>query len=146
MAERCAVAPPICAYCGKHERRDSIWSRIYHEPTGTARGYFEHTCFCSPYCRSLWHAADRRPSTRQRGSPTKATRAEVYARDGWICKLCGGPITNDEWWTRPSLDHIVPASLGGAHTAENLRMAHMGCNVSRGARRDRHISPVASAP
>lgn len=33
---------------------------------------------------------------------------------------------------RPSPDHIVPLSLGGAHSLENLQIAHLRCNLSKG--------------
>jgi 5-methylcytosine-specific restriction endonuclease McrA len=34
----------------------------------------------------------------------------------------------------PSLDHIVPVSLGGTHTWANVQLAHLRCNVSKGNR------------
>nr|DAV64902.1 MAG TPA: HNH endonuclease [Caudoviricetes sp.] len=30
-----------------------------------------------------------------------------------------------------TLDHVIPKSLGGAHTLANLRPAHRRCNLSR---------------
>jgi 5-methylcytosine-specific restriction endonuclease McrA len=33
----------------------------------------------------------------------------------------------------PSLDHILPRSLGGTHDSSNLRTAHLHCNSMRGA-------------
>ena len=34
----------------------------------------------------------------------------------------------------PSLDHVVPLSLSGAHTPENVRLAHVRCNTAKGNR------------
>lgn len=62
-------------------------------------------------------------------------RFELYGRDGWACLLCGDPIDQDAHWNgnlAPSLDHIVPRSLGGSHDPENLRTAHRACNSARG--------------
>ncbi len=32
------------------------------------------------------------------------------------------------------MDHIIPVSKGGAHTRQNLRLAHFLCNSKRGDR------------
>lgn len=55
-----------------------------------------------------------------------AIRRAVFARDR-ACLACG---TED----RPSLDHIVPYSLGGPDTIENLRRLCVPCNSRRGNR------------
>lgn len=34
----------------------------------------------------------------------------------------------------PSLDHIEPLSLGGAHDPANVRLAHLKCNNDRSNR------------
>lgn len=85
---------------------------------------------------------DGRPIRRHGGSGPyipERVRADVYERDGYVCQLCGEPTDphaegNDDMF--PSLDHIVPQSLGGGHEDENLRTAHRVCNSSRGARVD----------
>lgn len=63
-------------------------------------------------------------------------RAAVYERDAWTCGLCEEPVARDapypDPWS-PSLDHIVPASLGGSDDPSNLRLAHLRCNLVRGA-------------
>lgn len=33
-----------------------------------------------------------------------------------------------------SLDHVVPLAWGGEHTAANVQLAHLKCNVAKGAR------------
>ena len=71
------------------------------------------------------------------------TRAEIFGRDGWLCKLehcrCldGRTIDPDRKHPDPwsaSIDHITPLSLGGDDTRDNVRAAHFGCNSSRGNR------------
>jgi len=58
-------------------------------------------------------------------------RLKVYARDGWICKLCHkkvDPKLKNPHLMSASLDHIVPMSLGGDHLYVNVQLAHMICN------------------
>lgn len=35
---------------------------------------------------------------------------------------------------RAAVDHIVPLSLGGAHSLENVQLAHLFCNMRKGNR------------
>ncbi|MFG1683557.1 HNH endonuclease [Nonomuraea sp. NPDC049269] len=58
--------------------------------------------------------------------PTAIRRA-VYRRDGHQCVRCG--VDADL-----SLDHIVPWSLGGPDTIDNLQTLCRPCNSSKGAR------------
>lgn len=62
---------------------------------------------------------------------------DIYERDIWLCGLCSTPVDPDCAWPdpmSPSLDHILPLSLGGTHTYENVQLAHLTCNVSKGNR------------
>ena len=63
-------------------------------------------------------------------------RHSLYERDAWQCAICNLPVDRAAHWNddqAPSLDHILPRSLGGTHEAENLRTAHRICNSVRGA-------------
>ena len=60
-------------------------------------------------------------------------RMAIYMRDKWICQLCFTKVT----LATVSLDHVIPLSKGGAHTAQNLVVAHRKCNTSK---RDRAIT------
>lgn len=75
-------------------------------------------------CRSCMHA-------RRKGYGASA--ADLAKRDGTDCSLCGKPV--DMALTRatggvasPSVDHVIPWSKGGTNDAENLALAHLGCN------------------
>lgn len=62
-------------------------------------------------------------------------RFELYERDAWLCQLCDSPIDREAHWNdnlAPSLDHVIPRSLGGLHDPSNLRTAHRSCNSARG--------------
>ena len=61
---------------------------------------------------------------RVEGRPWRRLVAQVVARDDGICQLCGEPGGT-------TADHIIRASAGGATTLDNLRCAHVACNVRR---------------
>lgn len=80
---------------------------------------------------------------------SRAKRERLYRRDEWKCQICHFPMSRkysatDPW--SPSLDHIVPRSLGGDHSDDNLRSAHAICNAYRGAgvMSDQEIAEVVS--
>ncbi|CAB4136887.1 HNHc domain containing protein [uncultured Caudovirales phage] len=65
--------------------------------------------------------------------------AEVFARDGWVCQLCGRKVDPSLVYPHPmsaSLDHVVPLSLvgGPGHVLSNVQLAHLRCNVRKGAK------------
>ena len=67
----------------------------------------------------------------------RVVNAEVFERDGWVCGICSEPVDSSLSWPDPrsaSLDHVVPLSKGGAHAYANVQLAHLGCNVGKGAR------------
>jgi len=67
---------------------------------------------------------------------------EIAERDKWVCGICHDPIDSTALYPDPgyrSLDHILPLSLGGSHTSNNVRITHLHCNVRRGAARDDNI-------
>lgn len=54
------------------------------------------------------------------------------------CWLCGGAdfVAVPRHARSRSVDHVVPLAKGGSLTdRSNLRLAHLGCNSSRGAKR-----------
>lgn len=56
--------------------------------------------------------------------------ADIIARDGARCAICGKAQGKDRW----SIDHILPVSRGGSHTMANVRLTHFYCNSARGNR------------
>jgi len=57
-------------------------------------------------------------------------RRGVLARDGHCCQYCGGRFPAHQL----SLDHVIPRSLGGPTTWENVVCACMKCNTKKGGR------------
>ena len=52
-------------------------------------------------------------------------RAATFVRYGRQCWRCGRYAT--------TIDHVIPAVLGGSHDLSNLRLACSHCNYSTGA-------------
>jgi 5-methylcytosine-specific restriction endonuclease McrA len=63
------------------------------------------------------------------GAHSVRKRKQVLAEYGNVCWLCGQPVPG-----LPSADHVIPRSRGGSDDIENLRPAHLACNVKRGNR------------
>jgi hypothetical protein len=77
-------------------------------------------------------AKDARYKARAKGAAVVEVidRAAIIARDKQRCHLCGGHVPDGD----VTLDHIIPLSCGGDHTATNLAVAHRSCNCRKGAR------------
>ena len=87
--------------------------------------------------------ADRRREERLRAAPRERSyRQRIFERDGWICWICGEVVEPED----ATLDHVVPVSLGGAHTPTNVRLAHGVCNSRRGADTSSVLLPSGSRP
>jgi 5-methylcytosine-specific restriction protein A len=54
-------------------------------------------------------------------------RKAIIERDSSTCYLCRRTLARDE----VTLDHVLALARGGSHTADNLRVACMGCNVRK---------------
>jgi 5-methylcytosine-specific restriction endonuclease McrA len=130
-----------CAWCG-----DTFKSPAHRD-----------TRCCSFACSTkLWKRANP-DSVRAHGQDAKFKRrarlrqapyesftiADVRARYGDDCYLCGEPIDFRLKWPHPlspSLDHVVPLARGGKHTLDNVAMTNLACNLRK------HVRPAASPP
>jgi 5-methylcytosine-specific restriction enzyme A len=89
-----------------------------------------------PSCQRAWQRPRqrrqdaRRPTAAQRGydATYQRLRAIVLADDP-PCYRCGAPAS--------TVDHILPLSLGGTNTLDNLRPACGRCNFGRAVREHR---------
>jgi 5-methylcytosine-specific restriction endonuclease McrA len=73
-------------------------------------------------------------------------RLDIFNRDGWICGICEEPIDpaiKGRKSGAASLDHIIPISLGGDDTPENVQAAHFGCNSGKCNRVDEALLAAA---
>jgi 5-methylcytosine-specific restriction protein A len=80
-----------------------------------------HRGRCPAHARALRKARDRPGST----TAWRALRAQVLARDHYVCWICGRPGAD-------SADHLVRVADGGGDELANLRAAHLSCNARRG--------------
>ncbi len=60
----------------------------------------------------------------------KLNRKNIYARDHNRCQYCGGKFSTTEL----NLDHVIPRSMGGAASWDNLVCTCISCNTKKGAR------------
>lgn len=76
-----------------------------------------------------------RRRARKRGAKVgRVVRAEVLARDDYVCHLCGQETLPGEGQHHPrypTLDHLIPLSRGGEHSMENVATACFRCNTRR---------------
>jgi 5-methylcytosine-specific restriction endonuclease McrA len=74
---------------------------------------------------------NRRRVRKRAGRVEKVDPWAIYERDGGRCHICGRHVAKKDM----SLDHLIPVSKGGDHLAVNIRLAHLRCNIKRGAGR-----------
>ena len=149
LAPPCRHADPACQACQRNRDRVRAWT-MAHPAEARARSrrwkgkrrnrrrvraaYRAYVARHPAACR----IARYRSSAKARGATVLETVCldAVYARDGGDCGLCYFPVPAPgaavPLMARASIDHIQPISRGGAHTMENVRLAHVGCNVKRG--------------
>ena len=60
----------------------------------------------------------------------KFNRRNIFARDKSLCQYCGRKFPTTEL----SLDHIVPRSMGGQASWDNIVCACVNCNAKKGGR------------
>lgn len=123
------------AYRAAHYRRNLAHSRIWGEQYYEANK--ERIRERRQLRRRLFPTQHRKYDMLRRARKRAATIGvvdfdRILARDGWVCHLCGGLVAAGEL----SFDHIVPLAKGGAHTEGNLAVAHLRCNLRKGARTD----------
>lgn len=73
--------------------------------------------FCSPVCRE---------------KSVVGNRFIIFQRDGFRCAYCGSTPMDDG--IRLNLDHIIPKTKEGSHTAGNLITSCSKCNSTKSDR------------
>lgn len=82
--------------------------------------------------KKIGHCGTHRQRARKLGVAYEwVNRRQVFERDKYVCGICGlktepeSPSCSPRY---PTLDHILPMSLGGGHTYANLQCACFECN------------------
>ncbi len=96
--------------------------------------------YCSTTCSDKRNGriAKAKRRARLRGATIESVDPfAVFRRDGWHCKLCGVLTPKQLRGTTnaaaPEVDHIVPLSIGGAHSYANTQCLCRKCNQAKGA-------------
>lgn len=58
----------------------------------------------------------------------RAIKAQLLARDNWLCCICGLKIKR---FSDATVEHKLAQNSGGSHSMANLGPAHGHCNYSR---------------
>jgi len=72
-------------------------------------------------------AAAGSPAARKRGPIPKDLKLAVFRRDEGKCIECASDFDIQ-------YDHVIPFSMGGANTLENLQLLCARCNQQKGGR------------
>jgi hypothetical protein len=95
-----------------------------------------HQAYCCEAHQNI--AKSKRRKARLRGLAGEPLSVwEIYERDGGRCHICGEHVHDDIKWPdgrAPSVDHVLPITKGGSDEPENLKLAHLRCNISKGNR------------
>jgi 5-methylcytosine-specific restriction endonuclease McrA len=62
--------------------------------------------------------------------------AVLRVRDQDTCRICGEPVDFSRRAPDPraaTIDHVIVLSKGGAHSYANTQLAHLQCNMAKGA-------------
>lgn len=115
--ERHAIYEKRKKYQAEYKQQHEVESKQYQ------REYY-----LSHYQQRLqqsYEARDRRRAARNGVDWERISRAALWERDKGICGICREKI---ESLKEGSIDHIIPISLGGKHTWNNIQLAHLDCN------------------
>lgn len=142
---------PCCVVCGADVVPGSGFRRycgrscavIFHE-----RGARPLAVNCVS-CGAPVDLTERSESGRRRYSSTKVCDGcrsrrslrklvpDLVARDGDACSLCDAPVDVSLPHPDPmcpSVDHVVPRSLGGPDDMSNYALTHLSCNLRKNNR------------
>lgn len=72
-----------------------------------------------------------------RQSLSKRLRFEIFARDGFTCRYCGGQSDT----VRLHVDHVIPVCQGGTNDEANLITSCESCNLGKGGKTIKQSAP-----
>lgn len=134
LCPACKPFGPKLALAEQGERPCGVCSALFLPGLHTAVNY------CSPECskearrnRNMHSSAKRRASIRG-AFVEKVEPAAIFVRDEWTCKACGEQVWRGDDPNHPrypNLDHIIPLSKGGAHSASNCQLLCRECNSKK---------------
>ena len=105
---------------------------IYANKHGIITSWGKGTCeaYAAFIEGTSWKVGTATSRMKQMPSEKRRTIEALFLRDGPFCLYCGTDFTNSE--TPPTLEHIVPVSLGGPEHLCNYALACPCCNSAYG--------------
>jgi len=103
---------------------------------------------CAECSRRRYQAHNAKKNHKRRAAGPKVISVhELAARDGAHCHICQHKVNLNlsgmaKWG--PTIDHLLPVSLGGTNSPENLALAHRHCNIARGNRGGAQLLLIAN--
>ena len=96
---------------------------------------------CSTECSRAFLSKDNR-LTESNTIDNNITLPRLYKRDEGICYICGLKCSWEDKAIRddgvtifgptyPSTDHVIPIAKDGKHSWENVKLAHLACNIKK---------------
>jgi hypothetical protein len=140
-------------FSNRHWLGEGPSTQIYFRPcpdcqtpvTMTNKGGTLKVCEC---CRVSRNKAinGRKNHARRANGALALSVDQLAARDGTRCHICCRKVdmslSGQHKWG-PTIEHILPVSLGGTNDANNLALAHRHCNTARGNRGHSQLSLIA---
>ena len=122
---------PVCDSCG--------------DPVGQSRRLCDE-------CQRVSHR-ERRYRDKKRRAALKRGAAvvesvslrQVASRDRFLCGLCGRRVKMTAGVPHPlapTVDHVVPLSVGGDHSMANVQLAHFRCNYTKSDRGTQQLALI----
>lgn len=93
--------------------------------------------YCDECRRRRKQDTNARKSQKRRAAGNPVSLSEVVAARGQRCHICQRKINlclSGRDMMGPTIDHILPVSMGGTNDLANLNIAHRMCNMRRGNR------------
>lgn len=135
-AEKKAIEDKWCKLIHTQQRECKVCGSLFYCIDKEIR------CTCSAECSKKYHSRQRdRRINKDNLVDSDITLHKLYRRDEGICWICGKKCDWDDYTMResikicgenyPSIDHVIPLAHGGKHQWENVRLAHLSCNIAK---------------
>lgn len=141
----------FCPHCAHDRARAGVWRQGVKlcSDCGVPIPVYKGSGNVCKECAERLHREREREYRRRTGMGNHRKRARVYGveyeplskrkvfeRDGYRCHICGrktNPRARVNTRRYPTIDHLIPMSLGGGHTYENVACACFECNSLKSA-------------
>lgn len=102
--------------------------------------------YCSHECMVRYNNSTKKHRKRIRvvtnGRYERIPLTKLINRDGNICHICNEECNKNDYSYKdngrkvfgklyPTVDHIIPICKGGTNTWDNVKLAHMKCNITK---------------